>query len=128
MRHSCEQTPTCEANPYAPYRPLHRNHPSACAHRRSARRLLKPNTAARISADDRARSCANHCAPAYYRACARSPNNSARAYGNSHRTHYSACAYHCARTYGRPHCAYDSARADDRAARRIRIGRACVHA
>lgn len=109
MRHYCEQTPTCEANPYAPYRPLHRNHPGACAHRRRARRLLKPGADGR-RADGRACSCANHCAPAYYRARARSPNNSARANrrpsadGNSHRANNSP------HTYGRSHCANHLAR------------------
>lgn len=124
MRHYCEQTPTCEANPYAPYRPLHRNHPSACAHRRRARRLLKPNAAARRTAG-RACSCAYHRSRAYYRARARSANNSAstnrrsrrpnrcaRADGRSRNAHYRACAYYRA---GPCH-----------SARRIR--RDCVHA
>ena len=96
MRHSYEQTPTCEANSYAPYRPLHRNHPGAYAHRRSTRRLLKPAAAARINARC-ACSSANHCALAYYRA---------PTYRRSRNAHYRARANNSARTYGRSHCAY----------------------
>lgn len=149
MRHPYEQTPTCEANPYAPYRPLHRNRLSSCAHHGSARRLLKSDASA-SSAAGRARSgrpCRHYCARANYRisagrarACV---NCCARAYGRSRNANYRAGPYHSARSaynradhstraYRRAHCAYNRICAYNGARRpnnrRVRIRRACVHA